>query len=95
MLDPNRNCQLSTRGFEKGGELIKTHIGKQNSWGLVNYVGNVQEWVYDSGRKLVAVGGSYLQAMESCDINTKQAHSGEADQATGLRVVRELRVENE
>jgi len=89
-LDPNRNCQLSTRGFEKGGELINSRIGKQNSWGLVNYVGNVQEWVYDSGRKLVAVGGSYREAMESCDIETLHVHAGDGDQITGLRVLREL-----
>lgn len=90
-LDPNRNCELSTRGFQKGGELVKTQIGKQNSWGLVNYVGNVQEWVYDSGRKLTAVGGSFRQAMESCNVNTHHAHDGSADRATGFRVLRELR----
>lgn len=90
-LDANRNCKLSTRGIQKGEELVKTSIGKQNSWGLVNYVGNVQEWVYDKGRKLVAVGGSYKQTMDNCDITTTNAQSGRSDRSTGLRVLRELR----
>lgn len=92
-LDANRNCKLSTRGIEKGDELVKANIGKQNSWGLVNYVGNVQEWVYDQGRKLVAVGGSYKQSMENCNITTLNQHNGSADKATGFRVLRELRVD--
>ncbi|MCW9048175.1 MAG: bifunctional serine/threonine-protein kinase/formylglycine-generating enzyme family protein [Gammaproteobacteria bacterium] len=90
-LDANRNCKLSTRGIQKGGKLVSTNIGKQNSWGLVNYVGNVQEWVYDKGRKLVAVGGSFEQSMEDCDVTTTLAHNGSADIATGFRVLRELR----
>jgi len=90
-LDANRNCKLSTRGIQKGGKLINATIGKQNSWGLVNYIGNVQEWVYDKGRKLVAVGGSFKQSMEVCNINTTNNHNGSADEDTGFRVVRELR----
>lgn len=90
-LDANRNCKLSTRGIEKGEVLVKTNIGKQNSWGLVNYVGNVQEWVYDQGRKLVAVGGSYKQPMENCNLTTVNQHNGSADKATGFRVLRELK----
>ncbi len=55
---------------------MQINIGKQNGWGLVNYVGNVQEWVYDKGRKLVAVGGSYTQSMDKCDITTTVNHAG-------------------
>lgn len=90
-LDANRNCKLSTRGIEKGEGLVRTSVGKQNSWGLVNYVGNVQEWAYDKGRKLVAVGGSFAQSMDNCDITTSNAQSGKPDKITGLRVVREIR----
>jgi len=90
-LDANRNCKLNTRGIEKGGKLVQAKIGKQNGWGLVNYVGNVQEWVYGKGRKLVAVGGSFVQTMEDCDITTTNSHKGLADNATGFRVLRELR----
>ncbi len=89
-LDPNRNCELSTRGFQKGGDLVYYTVGSQNGWGLVNYVGNVQEWVYKSGRKLEAVGGSFLDPMESCTISTSKAHNGMADKSTGFRVLREI-----
>ncbi|MBT8438603.1 MAG: SUMF1/EgtB/PvdO family nonheme iron enzyme, partial [Gammaproteobacteria bacterium] len=93
-LDANRNCKLSTRGIQKGEMLVRASIGKQNKWGLVNYVGNVQEWVYDQGRKLVAVGGSYAQSMENCNISTSHQHSGQADITTGFRVLRELSAES-
>jgi len=89
-LDANRNCKLSTRGIQKGEGLVRNSIGQQNSWGLVNYVGNAQEWVYDKGRKLKAVGGSYEQSMENCNITTIISHNGAADKKTGFRVVREV-----
>ncbi len=90
LLDPNRNCHLSTRGIKKGGELVRTTIGKQNSWGMVNYAGNVQEWVYHSGKKLAAVGGSHNTSMDECTATATVEHSGKADKQTGFRVAREL-----
>ena len=89
-LDANRNCNISSRGIEKGKELIKTTSGKQNSWGLVNYAGNAQELVYASGRKLIAAGGSYKTSMESCTTNEMKVHTGQADQYTGFRVARNI-----
>ncbi len=89
-LDANRNCKVSTRGIQKGEGLVISSIGKQNGWGLVNYVGNAQEWVYDKGRKLKAAGGSYAQALENCNITTINSHDGSADKITGFRVVREV-----
>ena len=82
---------MSTRGIVKGGKLVKYIIGMQNSWGLVNYVGNIREWVYEPGRKLVAVGGSYKHRMENCDIMTINSHDGSADRSASLSVLRELR----
>ncbi len=90
-LDANRNCILKTRGIQKGGQLVKVNIGRQNGWGLVNYVGNVQELVYDKGRELVAVGGSYLQSMNECLVTASKSHNGFADKVTGFRVLRELK----
>jgi serine/threonine protein kinase len=89
-LDPNRNCQLQSRGIQKGGELVKVTTGRQNGWGLVNYAGNAREWVYDKGRKLVAVGGSYADSMDICDINNVVRHDGSPDAYTGFRVLREI-----
>jgi serine/threonine protein kinase len=88
--DPNRNCSFSTHGIEKGGELVRVNAGVQNGWGLVNYLGNSQEWVYDNGRKLVAVGGSFEDAMERCTVESVRVHTGEPDATTGFRVVREV-----
>ncbi|HEY9052476.1 MAG TPA: bifunctional serine/threonine-protein kinase/formylglycine-generating enzyme family protein [Gammaproteobacteria bacterium] len=93
-LDPNRNCKLSTRGIQKGGELVKTTTGQQNDWGLVNHVGNAQEWAYDSGSKLVTIGGSYDDAMDDCSYTTLKTHTGTADIYTGFRVLREVREPN-
>lgn len=89
-LDPNRNCKLSTRGIEKGAELLKASAGTQNAWGVVNYAGNVQEWAYGSGKTIIAVGGSYDTPMDSCNVNMKVSHSGQADSKTGFRVLREI-----
>ncbi len=89
-LDPNRNCFMSTRGIEKGEELFEIKVGKPNKWGMVNYIGNAQEWVYDKGRRLVAVGGSYNSLMEQCNFNTIE-HVGNANVFTGFRVLREMK----
>jgi len=91
LLDPNRNCFMRTRGIEKGEELFEVTVGKPNRWGLVNYIGNAQEWVYGKGRKLVAVGGSYNSPMDKCNFNTKESQSGDADSITGFRVLREMK----
>lgn len=89
--DPNRNCQFRSRGIQKGDKLVKITTGKQNSWGLVNYLGNVQEWGYDKSGRLVAMGGAYTHSMDECQIASWQQHSGEADVVTGFRVLRELK----
>ncbi|MDH5446480.1 MAG: bifunctional serine/threonine-protein kinase/formylglycine-generating enzyme family protein [Gammaproteobacteria bacterium] len=89
--DSNRNCQLSSRGIEKGGVLVNATTGRQNSWGLVNYLGNAQEWVFAKGGKLVAAGGSYRDSMNKCNVTTWMDHTGKPDSVTGFRLVRELK----
>jgi serine/threonine protein kinase len=88
-LDPNRNCRLNSRGIQKGGSLLSAEIGQQNSWGLVNHVGNAREWV-QGPQGLLAVGGSYATEMEDCTIEWQQSSSGSPEPETGFRVVREL-----
>lgn len=90
--DPNRNCQMSTRGISKGNELVEITTGKQNPWGVVNYLGNAREWVYGDGRTLVAMGGSYKDSMDKCDITLSAKHTGKADDISGFRVLREVKV---
>ena len=89
--DPNRNCQMSTRGISKGNELVKVTTGKQNPWGVVNYLGNAREWVYGNGRSLIAMGGSYKDAMDKCDVTLSSSHTGQADKISGFRVLREVK----
>jgi len=89
-LDSNRNCRLNSRGIQKGDSLIKTDVGAQNRWGLVNHVGNAREWVAAKGGVIVAVGGSYETAMEDCIVNLSETHSGKPDDITGFRVLREI-----
>jgi serine/threonine protein kinase len=89
-VDQNRNCKFNSRGIQKGGSLIKASLGQQNDWGLVNYLGNVREWVVERDGSVLAVGGSYDTAIEECDFNNQQAHSGNADGFTGFRILREL-----
>lgn len=89
--DPNRNCALNSRGIEKGGQLVRANTGAQNGWGLVNYLGNAQEWVYNKSHNLEAVGGSFMDSMDSCNVNTVVMQSGKANLSTGFRLVREVK----
>ena len=89
-LDPNRNCTLSSRGIQKGDQLVAAKTGKGNAWGVVNSIGNAREWAYGKGRRLIALGGSYKDPIESCTFSTIANHSGEPDKITGLRLVREI-----
>ena len=89
--DPNRNCQMSTRGISKGNELVKATTGRQNPWGIVNYLGNAREWVYGNGRSLIAMGGSYKDTMDKCDVTLASVHTGQADNISGFRILREVK----
>jgi serine/threonine protein kinase len=89
-MDANRNCKVSTRGITRGNGLLSAIAGRQNEWGLVNHVGNAQEWAYGKGKSIMAMGGSYELSLDECTINTRVAHDGSADPITGFRVLREL-----
>lgn len=84
------NCRV-----ELGGQLLKgqgtmgVNTGKANGWGLYNYVGNVQEWV-QSGEGVAARGGAFEDSFSKCDISLEKPHDGQADTATGFRVLLEL-----
>ena len=92
-LDSNQNCAYTQRGFHLGGSLLNVDNGKPNAQGVVNIVGNVQEWVLDADNQLYAVGGSIETPMQRCLKNfmqLRQKHSGKADKLTGFRLVRDL-----
>jgi formylglycine-generating enzyme required for sulfatase activity len=85
------NCLIRSNGqIIKGGAPDLVSSGPQNSWGLVNYVGNVQEWTLDGGT-LRARGGYFGDDAASCDISLLRAHSGAPDKATGFRLVRDIK----
>lgn len=88
--DPNRNCKLNSRGIQKGNALNKATLGQQNTWGVVNHLGNAREWVVQRGGGYLAVGGSYDTDMQECNYASQESHSGAADQMTGFRVLREV-----
>ncbi len=86
----NRNCSFKYDGIEKGTELVATKTGENNKYGLVNHVGNVQEWVIDDTEELMAAGGHRQYLMSRCLATTQKNHDGSADQYTGFRVVRDI-----
>ncbi|VUD66112.1 Serine/threonine-protein kinase StkP [Thalassocella blandensis] len=88
-LDSNRNCLLNSRGIQKGGVLVKTTIGQQNDWGLVNHVGNARELVMDGGAS-ITMGGSFETSMDQCSVTKTENANSAGDNLTGFRVFREI-----
>lgn len=84
------NCRVTQGGqLLKGVSMLDTRAGRENPWGLVNYVGNAQEWVR-SGGSLTARGGHYQNSLTECSIDLGKPHSGVADLLTGFRIARDL-----
>lgn len=87
--DPNRNCQVSIDGVERGLSPVATATGQLNDYGLKNMLGNVQEWVLDEAG-LKALGGSFADPIGMCVAATARESGGEAAVDTGFRLLREL-----
>ena len=87
--DPNRNCRVQVAGVQRGLAPVPAASGQANRFGLVNILGNVQEWVLDKGR-LLALGGAYNDPIGQCVAQTARSHQGEPDGVTGFRLVREV-----
>ena len=84
------NCRLTLGSKQiKGLNLINTQSGKQNGWGLKNYVGNAQEFSIDDG-KIYAHGGAYTDSFSQCGTDLKRRHNGKADDITGFRIIKAL-----
>ncbi|MBK6658042.1 MAG: protein kinase [Proteobacteria bacterium] len=84
------NCRVEQAGqLLKGQGTMGVNTGKANGWGLYNYVGNAQEWVVDGG-SVEARGGAFEDMFSKCDIALEKPHAGNADKATGFRVVLDL-----
>jgi hypothetical protein len=73
----------------KGQGLVKVDVGSSNGWGLINYIGNAQEWV-TTATGTAARGGDYQDNLSNCGLSLIRAHAGQADAVTGFRLVRSL-----
>ena len=83
------NCRVTLGdSILKGTGPVSVTVGRQNGWGLKNYIGNVQEWVIN-GNGVVARGGSYQDAHSKCDISLQHEQNGSADELTGFRLLLE------
>ena len=89
---PNKkfNCRVTSGGnIIAGHDLVDARSGRQNGWGLANYVGNARELVRAGGGFAVR-GGNFEVPLTKCDISISKPHPGSADATTGFRLVREL-----
>ena len=67
--------------------MVPAESGAQNNWGLINYVGNVDEIVQDkNGYRLV--GGNFTDSISDCTIKLSKPFSLSA--TSGFRLVRSL-----
>ena len=89
--NPDRNCHLRFGAIQKGSEFVAAKSGKASRQGLINLVGNVQELATAAQGNLVALGGARTDPMSRCLATTERVHSGNADEITGFRVVRDIR----
>jgi len=87
--DPNRNCRVQLNGLQRGLGPVAANSGQGNEYGLLNMLGNVQEWVVDEDG-IRAVGGAFSDPISDCVPQMARGHGGEADEATGFRLVREI-----
>lgn len=84
------NCHVELAGSVlKGLSVVSVQTGHANNWGLVNYVGNVQQFVTANGG-VAAAGGDYQDPLAQCTTSLSRPSSGNADPLTGFRVARDL-----
>ncbi|MEX0899476.1 MAG: protein kinase [Gammaproteobacteria bacterium] len=85
----NYNCTVLTPSGtkQKGHAVQRATAGEQNGWGLLNALGNVQEWARNGGT-LQAHGASHDDSLSDCRVAFARPHSGTADAMTGFRIVR-------
>jgi serine/threonine protein kinase/formylglycine-generating enzyme required for sulfatase activity len=76
-------------GMPLGRALVSVTFGEENGWGVVNPVGNAQEWVMTPAG-LAARGGAYSDKASRCTVVFSRSHDGSADERTGFRLLREL-----
>ena len=76
-------------GQPAGRDLVSVTFGEENGWGMVNPVGNAQEWVL-APEGLAARGGAFSDKASRCTVAFSRSHDGNPDGRTGFRLLREL-----
>jgi hypothetical protein len=66
--DPNRNCQVRLGSVRRGLAPVAVGVGAPNPQGLLNVLGNVQEWVIDDGA-VKAAGGAFTDPIAVCTVD--------------------------
>ena len=85
----NYNCRLRLgTKLIKGQNIVPVKSGSVNNWGLINYVGNVDELVRtDNG--YVLAGGNFSDSISDCKISLEKPFTSNSS-TTGFRLVRNL-----
>ena len=89
VLDANRNCYSNVRGVVRGEALVSVTQGSPNAWGLVNHVGNVEEWALADGDPRL-LGGRHTDPITECDVSTTRSEPAAPGTVKGFRVLREI-----
>ncbi|MCW8831236.1 MAG: bifunctional serine/threonine-protein kinase/formylglycine-generating enzyme family protein [Gammaproteobacteria bacterium] len=85
----NYNCRLRLgTKLIKGQNIVPVKSGSVNNWGLINYVGNVDEIVKADNGYILA-GGNFSDSISDCKISLEKPFTGNSN-TTGFRLVRNL-----
>ena len=85
----NYNCRLRIGSkLIKGQNIVPINSGSVNNWGLINYVGNVDELV-STEKGYVLAGGNFSDSISDCKISLKKPFTSNSS-TTGFRLVRNL-----
>ncbi len=83
------HCAVEAGPLQRTPGPVAATAGTPGEYGLVNVLGNVQEWVIREG-ELQAAGGAYTDPAAACVPETLRPQDGSPDPATGFRLVREV-----
>ena len=85
----NNNCRLRIgTKLIKGQNIVPIKSGSVNNWGLINYVGNVDELVRTENGYVLA-GGNFSDSISDCKISLEKPFVSN-NNTTGFRLVRNL-----
>ncbi|MDH5389117.1 MAG: bifunctional serine/threonine-protein kinase/formylglycine-generating enzyme family protein [Gammaproteobacteria bacterium] len=85
----NYNCRLRIGSkLIKGQNIVPIKSGSVNNWGLINYVGNVDELVSTENGYVLA-GGNFSDSISDCKVSLKKPFTSNSN-TTGFRLVRNL-----